>query len=374
MAISAPLARIPHLVLLALMLLQLAGCASYYASRPEVAERIDRWLAEDRYGLVLDTIAAMKPDHPQYRMLHRRLPAIRQQAQAYARRMAREALALARQRKWQQALERYDEALAHYPQSRYLQQERARFLADREAWLGRLDRKWLQQQGEWLLKALPLQREIVATNPRDRAQQERLKELQALRHETAQGLTRHGLKAMEQQNFVLASRLLGLANELEPTPRTRIALSRIQTRSARAASHRDAEARHRLQQLRQQQFRQYLGYFDEAFSRQDWLEARAYLEELRRLAPDSAELKKRARQLKERIDAHVARETERGERQYSQGEFEQALKTWQAVQPLAPDNRRLAENIARARRVIANLRALGQRPPLLRFPVEGESE
>ncbi len=374
MPFRTPMPPVPRLVLLVLMLLQLASCASYYASRPEVAERIDRWLAEDRYGLVLDTIEAMKPNHPQYRLLHRRLPAIRRQAQAYARRMAREALALARQRKWQQALARYDEALAHYPQSRYLKQERARFLADREAWLGRLDRKWLQYQGEWLLKALPLQREIVATNPRNRVQQERLKKLQALRHETARGLARHGLKAMEQQNFVLASRLLGLANELEPTPRTRIALSRIQTRSARAASHRDEDTRRRLQHLRRQQFRQYLGYFDEAFSRGDWLEARAYLEELRRLDPKSAEVKQRARRLKERIDSHVAQEMERGERQYSQGEFEQALKTWQAVQPLAPDNRRLAENIARARRVIANLRALGQRPPLLSFPVEAAEE
>lgn len=362
--------RTTTLLVLVILGLLLGGCANYYASRPDVDRRVQQWLAEDRYGLAIDTIQAMKPEHPQYRRMRETLPRIRARARAYAERVSKEALQLAQQHKWAEALSLYDEGLAHYPESRLLRNERDRFLRDREQWLAMLDRKWLQLQGEWLLKALPLQRRIVRTNPADDHQQERLKALEKLREETAAGLRKHGMAALEKGNFVLAGRLLGLANELKPDPATRIALSRIQTHGIRADSGQREDTEKRLRALRRQQARQYQGYFDEAFRREDWLEARAYLQELRRLMPDTRAVSERARKLQKAIDREVERLIELGERQYSQGEFEQALKTWEQARPLAPGHRRLAEDIARARRVLANLKKLEGRPPLVEFPVE----
>lgn len=360
--------------------LLLWSCSNYYATRAEVYEKIDLWLEQDEYGKIFSTIDKVKKNHPQYQQLQKRLPAIKASARVYEGHISTEALKLAQKHQWQQALDLYDRGLKKYPQSTLLDNERQRFLNDRAEYLKYLDRKYLFDQAEWLLKALPRQEEIARTNPEDRDQLRLLKELQELSIHTEIQLGKYGLDAMASQRYLLADRYLSLAHTLYPRPEYQDALDVIKLQGTRQVilgkketPPTKATSKPRIkQQSSKQRLSKYFKYFEEAYERQDWSEARDYLDQIRAIAPKHTKTLEAEERLREKVDAYILQQIKIGEHQYSQGEFELALKTWEAALPMQPDNEDLNKHIARAKKVLKNLEELSGRSPSIRFPVESE--
>jgi tetratricopeptide (TPR) repeat protein len=365
----------------------LASCSQYYATRPDVDSRIDQWMSQNEYGKIFSTIDNVNKDHPQYKQLQKLLPSLKAAARNYEQEVSEQALKQAQSHHWQKALDIYDAGIKKYPQSTLLRNERQRYLNDRDEYLAYLERKFLYDQGEWLLKALPMQQEIVRTNPKDKSPHQYLEELQKLARETEKKLGRYGLDAMDDEKFLIADRYISLANTLHPKAEYRIALAHIQQRimdldaeknktekATEKTKAKRKEANARKQKARNQHLERFFEYFEEAYQRQEWMEAKEYLEEIKRIAPASASSRTRDAELRlrEQIDAYIQAQIKSGEHQYSQGEFERALKTWEDALPLAPDNEDLNKHIARAKRVIENLEKLGGRSPAVRFPIGSE--
>jgi tetratricopeptide (TPR) repeat protein len=372
---------IRSLIILILMTV-LASCSQYYATRPDVDSQIDQWLSQNEYGKIFSTIDNVKKDHPQYKQLQKMLPSLRAAARSYEQAVSEQALKQAQSLHWQKALDIYNAGIKKYPQSTLLRNERQRFLNDRDEYLTYLERKFLYDQGEWLLKALPRQQEIVRTNPKNKSQHEFLEQLQELAGETEKKLGRYGLDAMDSEKLLLADRYLSLANTLHPKAEYRIALAHIQQRivnleaeknktekTAEKTKTKRKEDISRKQKANNQHLERFFEYFEEAYQRQEWMEAKDYLEEIKRLSPGSARTRNAELRLGEQIDAYIQAQIKSGEHQYSQGEFERALKTWEDALPLDPNNEDLNKHIARAKRVLENLEELGGRSPSVRFPI-----
>jgi tetratricopeptide (TPR) repeat protein len=359
------------IIMLALLL---GGCSHYYATRSDVSSRVDEWLKQDKYGNIFYTLDNVKRDHPQYQKLQKMLPEIRQSARQYESRISKEALELARAHQWQEALERYEQGIDKYPQSTLLRNEKQRFLNDRDEYLQYLDRKFSYDQGEWLLKALPRQQEIVRTNPRDSEQKERLEELQELARQTEKQIGRFGLEAMKAEKFLIADRYLSLANNLHPRSEYRIALAQIQQKSLPTPKSKPAQKDYQTKKkkLNTAQLNRFHQYFEEAYEREEWSEAKNYLEQIQRLSPMSKRTQEADNKLALKINDYIQQQIKLGEHQYSQGEFERALKTWESALPLDPDNEDLNKHIIRAQKVLKNLEELEGRSPSVRFPVESE--
>jgi len=359
------------IVILCLSLL-LGACSHYYATRSDVSSRISEWLAQKEFGDIYYTLDNVRNDHPQYQQLQKMRPAIKKAAQDYEISVSQEALKLAQDHQWQAALECYEQGVDQYPQSTLLRNEKQRFLNDRDQYLQYLDRKYLYDRGEWLLKALPRQQEIVTTNPRDKDQQKRLKELQELAKESEKHIGRYGLDALKDEKFLVADRYLALANNLHPRSEYRIALAQIQQRTLAPGKPAPKEYQSKKKKLNNAQLNRFQGYFEEAFERQEWTEAKNYLDQIKRLSPGSKQTRAAEKKLLEQIDIYIQQQIKLGEHQYSQGEFERALKTWESALPLAPENKDLNKHIIRAQKVLKNLDELGGRSPSIRFPVESE--
>lgn len=360
--------------------LLLWSCSNYYATRSEVYGKVDLWLEQDEYGKIFSTLDKVKKDHPQYKQLQQRMPAIRESARAYEQRISAEALKLAQKHQWQQAMELYDRGLKKYPQSALLGNERQRFLTDRAEYLKYLDRKYLYDQAEWLLKALPRQEEITRTNPKDSDQHRLLKQLQGMAIHTEIQLGRYGFEAMESERYLLADRYISLAYTLYPRPEYQDALETIKRQGMRRIEQEEKESspakvvsKPRAKQPKQKLAR-YFEYFEEAYERKDWPEASDYLDQIKRIAPRHSKTLEAEERLSEQIDAYIMQQIKIGEHQYSQGEFELALKTWEAALPMQPDNEELNKHITRAKKVLKNLEELSGRSPSISFPVEGEPE
>jgi tetratricopeptide (TPR) repeat protein len=359
------------LTILCLSLL-LGACSHYYATRSDVSSRINEWLAQNEFGNIYYTLENVKSDHPQYQQLQKMRPAIRKAAQQYETSVSKEALKLAQDHQWQAALECYEEGIDQYPQSTLLRNEKQRFLNDRDEYLSYLDRKYLYDQGEWLLKALPRQQEIVRTKPRDKAQQKRLEELEELAKQSEKLIGRYGLEAMKAEKLLVADRYLSLANNLHPRSEYRIALAQIQQKTLAPDKPAAKVYQSKKKKLNRAQLDRFHGYFEEAFERKEWFEAKNYLDQIKRLSPGSKQTRAVEKKFQEQIDVYVQEQIKQGEHQYSQGEFERALKTWESALPLAPENKDLNKHIIRAKKVLKNLEELGGRSPSVRFPVESE--
>lgn len=350
----------------------LGACSHYYATRSDVSSRINEWLTQDEFGNIYYTLDNVKNDHPQYQQLQKMRPAIRKAAQQYETSVSKEALKLAQNHQWQAALESYEEGIDKYPQSTLLRNEKQRFLNDRDVYLQYLDRKYLYDQGEWLLKALPWQQEIIRTKPRDKEQRKRLKDLEELAAQAEKQIGHYGLEALKAEKFLVADRYLSLANNLHPRSEYRIALAQIQQKTLSPGKPAPKEYQSKKKKLNRAQLNRFHDYFEEAFERQEWSEAKNYLDQIKRLSPGSKQTRATEKKFQEQIDVYIQEQIKQGEHQYSQGEFERALKTWESALPLAPDNKDLNKHIIRAKKVLKNLEELGGRSPSVRFPVESE--
>jgi tetratricopeptide (TPR) repeat protein len=359
----------------------LASCSQYYATRSDVDSQIDQWLSHDEYGKIFSTIDNVKKDHPQYTQLQNLLPSLKEAAHNYEQKVCDQAIKQAQSHHWQKALDIFNAGIEHYPQSTLLRNERQRLLNDRDEYLAYLERKFLYDQGEWLLKAVPRQQEIVRTNPKDKSQHQFLEELQELAGETEKKLGRYGLDAMDSEKLLIADRYLSLANTMHPKAEYRIALAHIQQRISTIDEEKSKtvkttsirkEQNTKKQKPSTQHLDRFFEYFEEAYQRQDWMEAKDYLEEIKRISPRSSRTRDAEQRLKEQIDAYIQAQIKSGEHQYSQGEFERALKTWEDALPLSPDNEDLNKHIARAKRVLENLEELSGRSPSVQFPIGGK--
>ena len=100
---------------------------------------------------------------------------------------------------------------------------------------------------------------------------------------------------------------------------------------------------------------QLLKHYEQAVADNNLLQAKGYLNQLKQT---DANVEGQAQELKLLIRNKVAAEAYLGELLYSQSQFEQALATWQAVQPLAPDSLDIQSNINRVKRVLKNVKRL----------------
>ena len=368
-----------RILVLIILCLPLWSCATYYATREDVVGQVREWEQTGDYGKIFDTLEKINPKHPQYRQLQRMKPRLQEDARKYQKDIATTALSLAQKQQWQKALQTFDEGLDKYPQSSFLEREREKFLQDREQFLDYLERKYLYERAEWLIKAIPKQQQIVDTNPGDRTQSSRLKKLQKLSEETAEQLGQYGMAAYKADQRGVARRSLSLANTLQPNEEYSRILKQVELSKQRNSSRKPAQRStsptysSTVKEVQKQELDRLFDYFEQAYARQDWLEAEDYLKEIESLEPRS----KRTQEARSKLDAskadYVQQQIKLGEHQYSQGDFTVALETWEAVYPLAPDNKALNKYIRRANRVLESLKELSGRPPAIRFPVEDES-
>lgn len=345
-------------LLLLLLLLSLNGCAYLASVSGDLDAQLDRWTAQQEYGKALAVLAHVKPTRADYAVLMRKRDTILAKAEQYERETVSQATDLARRGQWQQALERYDQALSRLPDGKILQAGHAQLLRQQAARLDELELDLLIARGEGLLHLLPAYTNRANVDPRSWRAQRELRSAQEEAGRIAHELTQRGRMALEQRDMNQARRSLPLALRLHSTPETKQAnqdlLRRLgppatQTTKPAAKPSREDETRELLQRYRQ------------AYAGKDWGEAQRLLAllELQPTPPDDIV------QLRSELNAEVAeavnRHIEQGITLYSDGKYERALAVWQQALQLEPGNERVRAHIERAERVLEKLRTLQEK-------------
>jgi len=324
-------------VLLLALAAQLAGCTLYHAIRPDVAQQVDMWLQEDEYGEALQTIAALRPSHPDYTPLQARVPEIEGQAKAFEDATIHEGRALIKENRWQEALAHYDRGLEKLAGSERLSKARADCLARRDRYVQRLRTQGLLYRGEWLVREAPLQEKISKANPGDAQARRDLELVTREVDETARGLLLCGERALARGVPNLAVNCLALAQRLKPSATMESALEQAKQRQGERNQALRRQAQRKLDQEQALKVQDLLSAYDTAFSEGDLLQAREVLAALQATQPRNDTVEVLEAEFRAAVAERVDQGMEESRRLYSQGKIQQALDNWSALSRLDPE-------------------------------------
>lgn len=359
--------RIPRLAG-AFLLLQLTACASLHALRPDITEQVDEWVVEHEYARAIATIEAVSPKREHYQQLQARLPEIRRRAERYESELVQEALRLATEQHWQEALDVIDLGLERVPDGERLQATRDQVLSERDDYLATLNTRLLINHAEQLIRDIPVRNEIAEIVPRDHTARSARDDAQRDAATVAEKLLACGRRAREQSENYLALRCLRLSVELAPSDDARAALAEVESTARRREGAVQAKRRQRLAKEKEAQRDALISAYKIAFAKGDLTSARRDLEAAAALAPADREILSLESELTLAIDEQVQEGIERGRRRYILGDIQGALETWTPLLELDPGNKKLQEHIDRAQRVLRNLKELEEREPTIKLP------
>lgn len=352
-----------------LLLLGLAGCANYYATRPDLAERVEQWIADYEYRLALHAISQVKPDHPDYPRLQAKERALRSLIAGQEQDILEQARQFANREQWLEADATYARGLAQFPDSERIRTAREAFLAQRERRMRELRLQAWVNEARTLLRNRRLYTEMTETAPDHRLARREGHTAERRAYEAARVLVSFAEQGFAEGNHAAASEYLALAARLSAEPRLTTTIEKLQAQYAavlREQQGRERRARARLAaqeaQVRAARSAERLEQYRLASAAHQWVAAREHLAAAHELAPEDAALAAERVILETRIAQWVATENERGRLMYAQGKVEEALEVWMPLLELAPDDEDLRAHVERAQRVLRKLEQLGRQP------------
>jgi tetratricopeptide (TPR) repeat protein len=358
------------LPLLALSMMLMAGCAELSArfGVGELDDDLDRLVAAQEYGRALALIEAVPERDPKYHYYHYRRDQILELAEEYETAQFAEAAQLQVDGDWEGALALYKQGLDKYPQSTLLQ-DGLLYLREAQAkQLAKIELELLISRGEFLVEALPRQRQLTEVDPEDRDARRLHDKLEAEALDVGAKLGDHGAQAHEEGNIALAKRTLPLATRLNPDPHIAAryqGLKALETaeRWQQKTEKKKAQVDQQRQAVkaRKQRSRDLYAVYLRAEQNQDLVLARDALRKIIRIDGPSSRAAALLPGLEERIALRVNDLIAQGGSSYSRGQFEEAVVFWEHALELDPDNEEAEANLKRAERVLAKLKELREK-------------
>ncbi len=340
------------LILFTLIAIQfsLSSCAYIYSKGDNVAERVKKLANAKEYGLALDTLAYIQPDHFNYVFLMSEKKQIQILANQFEKKSLNQAQIQVDSKHWAEAMNIYDSALNKLPKSKALQKARKLFIAKRDKYLNQLRNKLLISNAKTLSDTTATTKEIAQVNPNDNKAKNQLRSHIREVELTAEKLLSCAEDGIKSKDVQLAEECLNLASNLSTTVDTNkeiavlnkklnhIRKKQIKTnkKSIQVVSNQLAHIKTNTQLIRYQ--KKVLALYKKNKSNKKIIH-----------------LKK---ELDSRISVILKKGIKQGQELYSQGRIQPALDKWNELHQLAPANQKLNDYIHRAKRVLKKIQSL----------------
>ncbi|EKF74449.1 hypothetical protein A11A3_08510 [Alcanivorax hongdengensis A-11-3] len=311
-------------------------------------QKVEEALARDDFATAAAIIEHTGSDHPQYAALQEQYPDIRQASQAYRTRAEHDALALSRDKQWQQAFDLIDSTIAQVVDPTSLQALRESLQAKQAAQLNQLLAERRLAQARALLLQPTLDKTLAQYS--DPAARREVTQLEQERKQLIADLNHLGEYYADRQHWQQTRELLDTAHRLAPGEPTPELLSRARS----ILNNEQQQAKARQNNALQAKAESLMATYQDSGQLKDLLAARAFLNSHR---GNDALVQQRARTeqwCRRRFDE----EMNTGEALYARGQYREAYRIWKQVQPLYPDNVELNKKLERSQRVLNNLRTL----------------
>jgi tetratricopeptide (TPR) repeat protein len=330
------------------LLLLLAGCVHQPPPTPPAPD-IAQLQAQHRYVAALAALDGTAQNTPDYEA---RRTALLAAAAEYQEQLLRELGELTKQQQFVEAQRQLAAARRELPES----DELNRFADNLDAAASHNRQRTLdeivQLRSATLLKEQPLYRSLEKAADTPELQQ--LIERQRIDTEFfAAQLAQLGTRALAQGELTKATQYLSQANQLAPSEEVALQLKHAEKALATSKQKRQTARSNE----RGQHYRDLSAALQQSIQQGDYLAARTQIEQLKSLNIRTDEIEQAQSELEQTIAAFVAQQIDTGNRQYSEGHLEDALKHWREAAALAPSPQ-LTERIEKAQRFIDRLEQL----------------
>ncbi len=351
-------------VVLPLLLLILAGCATHIRTGSVLAFHVDQLISEHHYGaalLSIDEFAARNANAEQLSRLRHR---VTNAAAGYESATIDAALTKVSKGDWHAAQLIYRNARYRFPESLVLGAAETDFTTRRDAHVEHLRIVQYAEKASYLNAEIAQLEQINAATPFNLYTKRELahrKDEQAL---IAVALLHAGERQMEAKNYVEARRYLTLSNKLvvsataenalrqiprpverQPIkikPKTQLAVVKIATPALVTRPDSNVDINDELARV--------MAAYYSARKQGDLLVAQHQLRQAKSLQPYSAELAIEQRALLTVVQKYVQEKLENGKYLYSTGEVDAAIAAWQIATALDPDNQAIQQRLQRAQK------------------------
>ncbi len=335
----------------------LAGCVAYQANRTDVAQRVGSMLSENEYARALDTIALVKPSHPDYKRLTGWRGTIEKNARAWETEIVNDVEQMMNAGQWFNAEQQLEEGMRKLPDSAAFDQAHDRFLSRRGEHLRGVNHELMLARGRGLPAEIAALEKLALVSPRDQLLAAEVERRRTMLSDAQQHLVNCARDALAAGQTERAAECLQVAQSIGRSAeidRLLAATQRTNTVKKKQVQAVKQKRTERDQARRVEELR--VGY-NRSMQNGDLNAAREQLNELIKLQPSPA-LRKDSVRLDQRIKRRVDRSLQDGRTLYTQGDFKGARAIWVTALRLDPANQELKDNIARAERVLKKIEKL----------------
>ncbi len=338
----------------------LQSCAniSHLDSEADRMEQLDQYIAEQEFKKALSFIADTPKEDLQVLELEEKRKTILDQLQSFEKQIISKALTQEKNNDWPGAKLTYGEALKKNSSSVPLQEAQQAMVMRFQGKMAMLDDEVLIVTGESLKKKLPLLQERHESEPGDRTVKWRYSRTQNDAREIAMELLRLGEQMMADNNLAMARRTLPLAASLAPEdPESQAAVrllnNRLETRKLKKQKSRKKVAK--------KNDKIEVEAFNKAMAHGELSEARHHLGRLTPAMQQSMVAELMKERLDSAIEEYVQEEQSIGDFFYRVGDYQQAIRVWENIIELAPNNEIVKTKLERAATIVEKLESLRER-------------
>jgi len=329
--------KVYKIILTIIFVTQISSCAQFYASRNNLNSYIDNWISEENFLLIDKTIKIIDPSHPEYSRIIARKSEISKHKISYISKTEHKAQIPKDKGQWNEAKNEYNTALTQLPGNSQLTASKAILINQHNKLINDLKKEMLLKRAYALIEYEDVYHKLELLAPNDRSAQNDIHRHKNEKEEVANHLIICSEYALGKKDYALAEECLQLSSQLINTEAVRTLL--IRTKNKRKA----LENKKRAEEL--------LATYKAAYTAGDLPKARFHINTLITLQPDhptAIELKKSLdKEIKSLLDKGIAD----GRELYSKNNIKGALKIWQNLFKIDPDNEELKKLISRAKKV-----------------------
>lgn len=366
--------KICHLLMILSLLLQLVACELIYIVRPDFLEYVDKLIADQEYSKAEQILLHVDSLNPNYGELRLRLEKVQHFIHAYETGIINQANLLEAQGRWQIAEDMYVGGLNTLPFSQQLREAKAAFMQRNQHAVNKLKAQALINNITSLLNNKAIYDELLHTAYRDRRINSDIKHNNHELKKAIPLLLSYGQEALNKGDYLFAHECLSLAYRLSPVTEIREILDiaglhlasedtvaitvMAEEKPAKKATTTKLWRHSNHTKIKTAEEPILLRAYMEAVRSGRLHQAVRYMEMLMKQQPASKEINGLKSDLDRLIATKVEVEYDVAVRLYSEGDVKQALAVWKSILPLDPGNIKLKSDIARAKRVLANIRRI----------------
>lgn len=347
------------LVTVLLVLPLLSGCVnSFIASKQDnLLTQIDVWSAKNEYGKAFATLGYVKTSHPQYQKLQRRKKNLLVQAKGYEQHINKQTQQFIETNQWTQALDLLDQAKEKYPLSKSIAKTEKKLLKQQQRLLASINQNILLEQSRGKIKIRSVYQDKLNIDPRNEALKKQILDLNKESKVLSRKLTQLSKEAVNKQQYKTAKTLITQAIALEPSKKRRQTLSRLQSREEK--SHK--KKKQTQDRTRKVQQNTLLEDIEKSYDAGDLLKTKELISQLDKNEQNNIQLIQLKQNLDRSINDRIQQLVSEANKNYTDGQFLQAIELWEQVLIYDPLNTLANKNIQRAEKVIDKLTNLREK-------------